>query len=87
MEIGKKDILETSSLSMEPFIRNASFRAVDMSHDCFDSHMKHRLLARIFDFLEKGYIKPIYIGKTFGFDSIKDSFATCVVDLISVKLS
>lgn len=32
VEIGKKDILARNSLSMEPFNRNASFRAVDMSH-------------------------------------------------------
>ena len=32
IEIGKRDILDRNSLSMEPFRRNASFRAVDMSH-------------------------------------------------------
>ncbi len=32
VEIGKKDVLARNSLSMEPFNRNASFRAVDMSH-------------------------------------------------------
>ena len=32
IEIGKKDILALSQLSMEPFGRNASFRALDMSH-------------------------------------------------------
>jgi NADPH:quinone reductase-like Zn-dependent oxidoreductase len=33
VEIGKKDILERGSLPMEPFDRNVSFRAVDMSPD------------------------------------------------------
>ena len=33
VEIGKKDILNRNVLSMEPFNRNASFRALDLSHD------------------------------------------------------
>lgn len=32
IEIGKKDILDRNSLSMEPFDRNISFIGVDMSH-------------------------------------------------------
>jgi len=32
VEIGKKDILDRNSLSMEPFGRNASFRALDFSY-------------------------------------------------------
>ncbi|ROV86996.1 hypothetical protein VMCG_10817 [Cytospora schulzeri] len=32
VEIGKRDILDRNSLSMEPFHRNASFRALDLSH-------------------------------------------------------
>jgi NADPH:quinone reductase-like Zn-dependent oxidoreductase len=32
VEIGKKDIIDRNKLSMEPFGRNASFRAVDFSH-------------------------------------------------------
>lgn len=32
VEIGKKDILDRNKLSMEPFDRNCSFRAVDLSH-------------------------------------------------------
>jgi NADPH:quinone reductase-like Zn-dependent oxidoreductase len=31
VEIGKRDLVDRSSLSMEPFNRNASYRAVDMS--------------------------------------------------------
>jgi NADPH:quinone reductase-like Zn-dependent oxidoreductase len=31
IEIGKKDMLDRNCLSMEPFNRNASYRAVDMS--------------------------------------------------------
>ena len=32
VEIGKKDILDRNGLAMEPFNRNASFRALDLSH-------------------------------------------------------
>ena len=32
VEIGKKDIIDRNSLSMEPFGRNASFRALDFSY-------------------------------------------------------
>jgi NADPH:quinone reductase-like Zn-dependent oxidoreductase len=42
VEIGKKDILERSTLAMEPFNRNCSFRAVDMS---YVKHVDGRLVA------------------------------------------
>ena len=32
VEIGKRDIVDRNHLSMEPFDRNCSFRAVDFSH-------------------------------------------------------
>lgn len=32
IEIGKRDILDRKALSMDPFNRNASFRALDLSH-------------------------------------------------------
>lgn len=32
VEIGKKDIVDRNYLSMEPFDRNCSYRAVDYSH-------------------------------------------------------
>lgn len=40
VEIGKKDITEHSRLSMEPFSRSASFRALDLSLDMADRHQK-----------------------------------------------
>lgn len=33
IEIGKRDMLDRNTLSMAPFNRNASYRAVDMSHN------------------------------------------------------
>ncbi len=32
VEIGKRDIVDRNSLSMEPFDRNCSFRAIDLSY-------------------------------------------------------
>ena len=32
VEIGKRDIVDRNSLAMEPFDRNCSFRAVDLSY-------------------------------------------------------
>ena len=32
VEIGKRDIIDRSVLSMEPFDRNCSFRALDLSY-------------------------------------------------------
>lgn len=34
IEIGKKDLLDRNSLSMEPFAWNASYRAFDLSLKC-----------------------------------------------------
>jgi NADPH:quinone reductase-like Zn-dependent oxidoreductase len=42
IEIGKKDILDRNSLSMEPFDRNISFRSVDMSHERAPDHLVAR---------------------------------------------
>lgn len=42
VEIGKKDILDRNSLAMEPFDRNISFRAVDMSHERAPDHLVSR---------------------------------------------
>lgn len=43
IEIGKKDIIDRNLLSMEPFDRNCSFRAVDLS---YTRHITHRLIGR-----------------------------------------
>lgn len=42
VEIGKKDILDRNMLSMEPFNRNASFKALDLSHEQITDDMLSR---------------------------------------------
>lgn len=43
VEIGKKDIVARSYLSMEPFDRNCSFKAVDFS---YTKHITDQLIAK-----------------------------------------
>ncbi|KAI8632855.1 PKSKA1 [Xylariaceae sp. FL1651] len=59
IEIGKKDILDRNSLSMEPFDRNISFRSVDMSHERAPDHLVSRLMTRLFKLIDNGHVKPI----------------------------
>jgi NADPH:quinone reductase-like Zn-dependent oxidoreductase len=42
VELGKKDMLDRSFLSMEPFLRNASYRAFDSSHACVTDQLISR---------------------------------------------
>ncbi|KAB8293815.1 hypothetical protein EYC80_009297 [Monilinia laxa] len=70
-EIGKKDIIDLDTLSMEPFHRNCSFRAMDFS--CTENIVDpliERLLHQIFELLDGGHIKPIHPVTVFGFDNI-----------------
>lgn len=46
VEIGKKDIMEHSRLSMEPFSRSASFRALDLSLDTANMYQKGPMLGQ-----------------------------------------
>lgn len=43
VEIGKRDIVDRNSLSMEPFDRNCSFRAIDLS---YVNHISHGLTGK-----------------------------------------
>ncbi|OTB04503.1 hypothetical protein M426DRAFT_261766 [Hypoxylon sp. CI-4A] len=70
VEIGKKDILDKTSLSMEPFKRNASFCAFDLSHDDMNIDKKSSLISEIFHLLGRGNIKPITPVHVFSFAEI-----------------
>lgn len=43
VEIGKRDIVDRNTLAMEPFDRNCSFRAVDLS---YTKHFNEPIVAR-----------------------------------------
>ncbi|KAI1178918.1 PKSKA1 [Nemania sp. FL0916] len=68
IEIGKRDILDRNSLAMEPFDRNISFRSVDMSHERTPDHMVSRLMAKLFELIDAGHVKPISPIRQFSFD-------------------
>ncbi|KAI0181289.1 hypothetical protein GGR52DRAFT_583703 [Hypoxylon sp. FL1284] len=76
VEIGKKDILDRNTLSMEPFDRNCSFRALDLS---YVRHVKDQLISSLFDELfvlfNAGVIKPVNPITTFGFDNVTDALS------------
>nr|POE79484.1 fumagillin dodecapentaenoate synthase [Quercus suber] len=65
VEIGKKDIVDRNMLSMEPFDRNCSFRAMDFSYtrDISD------------ELIESGHIKPVHPITTFSFDEIPSALS------------
>ncbi|TQV91949.1 polyketide synthase [Cordyceps javanica] len=76
VEIGKKDIVDRNSLSMEPFDRNCSFRAMDFSYTKDISlPLIERLLGEIFELVNAGHVKPIQPITTFGFDDIPSALA------------
>lgn len=76
VEIGKKDILDRNMLAMEPFDRNCSFRAVDLSYTKhMDEHMIARLFSELFTYINAGHLKPIHPITTFGFDAIPAALA------------
>ncbi|KAL7929292.1 hypothetical protein V8C35DRAFT_331814 [Trichoderma chlorosporum] len=75
VEIGKKDIVDRNYLSMEPFDRNCSFRAVDFSYKQVTDDIIQRLLAQTFKMVEERHIKPILPITTYGFNDIPAAFA------------
>lgn len=76
VEIGKRDIVDRNTLAMEPFDRNCSFRAVDLSYtkDIKDS-LVETLLDEIFDLVEAKHIKAINPVITYGFDNVPAALA------------
>ncbi|KAI0552402.1 PKSKA1 [Xylaria curta] len=68
IEIGKKDILDRNSLAMEPFDRNISFRSVDMSHERASDDLVYRLMAKLFELIDSGNVKPISPIHQFSFN-------------------
>ncbi|KAK7422917.1 hypothetical protein QQZ08_009273 [Neonectria magnoliae] len=74
VEIGKQDILERRSLPMEPFGRNASFRALDLSLREFPKSTVGEHLDLLSELVEQGHMKPINPIKVFSFEEIGDAF-------------
>ncbi|KAM7207245.1 hypothetical protein V8F20_002511 [Naviculisporaceae sp. PSN 640] len=73
VEIGKKDILDRNSLPMEPFDRNISLRAVDMSHQRAPDELIARLMTTLFELLEGRHVKPINPVHLFSFTDVANA--------------
>ena len=74
VELGKKDMLDRNSLSMEPFGRNASYRCFDMSHKHVSDALIARLLDQLMNLIHVGRVKPITPIKVFPFENIPGAF-------------
>lgn len=74
VEIGKKDIMDRNTLSMEPFNRNCSYRGVDISKPSIldDLPLIERILQVVRKLLIAGHIKPISPMKVFSFSQIPE---------------
>lgn len=71
VEIGKRDIVDRNSLSMEPFDRNCSFRAVDLSYTrTITNELVGNLLGEIFDLVNSGHVRPIHPITRYPFDQV-----------------
>lgn len=75
LEIGKKDIVDRNTLSMEPFDRNCSFRGIDISRPSIldDLPLVKRILQTVRQLLVEGHIKPISPMTVFSFSQIPDA--------------
>ncbi|ROW15068.1 hypothetical protein VPNG_03455 [Cytospora leucostoma] len=75
LEIGKKDIVDRNTLSMEPFDRNCSYRGIDISKPSItnDLPLIEKILQTVRSLLTAGHIRPISPRKVFPFDKILDA--------------
>ncbi|KAJ8132252.1 hypothetical protein O1611_g1372 [Lasiodiplodia mahajangana] len=76
VEIGKRDIVDRNTLAMEPFDRNCSFRAIDLS---YTKHVKdslvEELLDEIFGLVEAGHVRAIFPVIKYGFENVPAALA------------
>ena len=74
IEIGKKDMLERNTLSMEPFDRNCSYRALDLSRKSITDEVTRKIGLQIMDLVSHGHIKPLHISAVFPFEDTVEAF-------------
>ncbi|KUI67059.1 Lovastatin diketide synthase LovF [Cytospora mali] len=74
VELGKKDILDRNTLSMEPFARNASYRSLDMSHKCVTDQVNSELMKQLMELIASRKVKPISPMKIFPYSDIPSAF-------------
>ncbi|KAI1381948.1 putative polyketide synthase [Hypoxylon crocopeplum] len=74
IEIGKKDLLDRNNLSMEPFNRNCSYRALDLSRKSITDETTREIGEQIMELIRQGHIKPLHICKVFPFEETIEAF-------------
>ncbi|CAG5139713.1 uncharacterized protein ALTATR162_LOCUS550 [Alternaria atra] len=74
IEIGKKDLIDRNSLSMEPFDRNCSYRALDLSRPSITDEVTRKVGEQIMDLVEQGLIRPLHVCKVFAFEETIEAF-------------
>jgi NADPH:quinone reductase-like Zn-dependent oxidoreductase len=74
VELGKRDVLDRNNLPMAPFDRNSSFRAVDLSPEKASDALISRLMSKLFELVEGGFIKPIAPIHKFSWTDIPAAF-------------
>ncbi|KAJ8063559.1 hypothetical protein OCU04_007431 [Sclerotinia nivalis] len=76
IEIGKRDIVDRNTLAMEPFDRNCSFRAVDLSYVKEISNATiGKWMDEIFKLVEVGHVGPIHPISVYGFDKVVEALS------------
>ncbi|KAK6063593.1 beta-ketoacyl synthase domain-containing protein [Seiridium cupressi] len=76
VEIGKRDIVSRNTLAMEPFDRNCSFRAVDLSYTKhFNEPIVARLMTELFTLINAGHLRPIHPVTTYAFEDVPAALA------------
>ncbi|KAI0601372.1 hypothetical protein F4775DRAFT_582241 [Biscogniauxia sp. FL1348] len=75
VEIGKKDIIDGNTISMEPFDRNCTYRGIDISQQSLldDLQLVERILQTVRQLLVANHIRPISPRKVFSFSQIPDA--------------
>ncbi|KAK7744645.1 Type I Iterative PKS [Cytospora paraplurivora] len=74
VELGKRDLLDRNTISMEPFARNASYRCFDLSHKCVTDQVIAVILKQMMDMILSGEVKPISPIKLFPYSDIPSAF-------------
>ena len=74
VEIGKKDMLDRNNLSMEPFNRNCSYRALDLSRPSITDEITREVGELIINLVSQGHLKPLHICEVFPFEQTIDAF-------------
>ncbi|KAI1495101.1 putative polyketide synthase [Biscogniauxia mediterranea] len=76
VEIGKRDIVDRHTLAMEPFDRNCSFRAVDLSYvKEISNELIGRLMREIFDLVNGGHVGPVHPVTIYGADEVIEALS------------